>query len=289
MSMPMETITPDTDSAEVARAGFRWRAGEGALRALVCEPLEREGFANAFSTRGGGVSPFPEASLNLAGFDQDSAENIHENRRRFLSLLEGEWTLAACWQVHGRDVRVVRDASEARNESERCDALMTDLPGVLLGVKTADCVPVLIGDSRTGACAAVHAGWRGTLAGIVRHALTRLSREFGTKPEDVRAAIGPAALGCCYEVGAEVIEAFRAEFANADALFTPTSEGRALVDLHRANLEQLTESGVAPERVHALPLCTMCRPEDFFSYRRDRKLHGRTGRLLSVIGMRNAE
>jgi YfiH family protein len=282
----METITPDTDNTEVARAGFSRRAGDEGLRALVCEPLEREGFANAFSTRGGGVSPFPEASLNLAGFDEDSAENIHENRRRFLSLVGGRWTLAACWQVHGRDVRVVRAASEAGNESERCDALTTDLPGVLLGVKTADCVPVILGDARTGACAAIHAGWRGTLAGIVKHALASMRREFGTRPEDVRAAIGPAALACCYEVGPEVIAAFRAEFTNADVLFTPTSGERALVDLHRANLEQLTESGVAPERVHALPLCTMCRPEDFFSYRRDRKLHGRTGRLLSVIGFR---
>jgi hypothetical protein len=282
----METITPDTDDTEVTRAGFSWRAGDEGLRALVCEPLEREGFANAFSTRGGGVSPFPEASLNLAGFDEDSAENIDENRRRFLSLIGGRWTLAACWQVHGRDVRVVRDASEAGNESERCDALTTDLPGVLLGVKTADCVPVILGDARTGACAAVHAGWRGTLAGIVKHALASMRREFGTRPEDVRAAIGPAALACCYEVGPEVIAAFRAEFTNADALFTPTSGERALVDLHRANLEQLTESGVAPERVHALPRCTMCRPEDFFSYRRDRKLHSRTGRLLSVIGFK---
>jgi YfiH family protein len=282
----METITPDTDDTEVARAGFRWRAGVAGLRALVCEPLEQDGFANAFSTRGGGVSPFPEASLNLAGFDEDSAENIQENRRRFLSLVGGRWTLATCWQVHGRDVRVVREASEAGNESERCDALATDLPGVLLGVKTADCVPVILGDARTGACAAVHAGWRGTLAGIVKHALARLNQEFGTRAEDVRAAIGPAALACCYEVGPEVIAAFRAEVRNADALFTPTSEGRALVDLHRANLEQLTESGVRPERVHTLPLCTMCRPEEFFSYRRDRQLYGRTGRLLSVIGRR---
>jgi polyphenol oxidase len=286
MSMPMETITPKTDVTEVVRAGFRLRGGEGNLRAFVCEPLEREGFANAFSTRGGGVSPYPEASLNLAGFDEDSAENIHENRRRFLSLVGGEWTLAACWQVHGRDVRVVRDASEARSEGERCDALTTDLPGVLLGVKTADCVPVVLGDARTGACAAVHAGWRGTLAGVVKHALAAMRREFGTRPADVRAAIGPAALSCCYEVGPEVVEAFRAGVQNADALFTPTQEGRALVDLQRANLEQLTDSGVSPERVHALPLCTICRPADFFSYRRDRKLHGRTGRLMSVIGMR---
>ena len=286
MSMPMEMITPDTVETEVGRAGFRWRAGVAGLRALVCEPLEQDGFANAFSTRGGGVSPFPESSLNLAGFDEDSAENIQENRRRFLSLVGGRWTLATCWQVHGRDVRVVREASEAGNDSERCDALTTDLPGVLLGVKTADCVPVILGDARTGACAAVHAGWRGTLAGILKHALARLSQEFGTRAEDVRAAIGPAALACCYEVGPEVIDAFRAEVRDADALFTPTSEGRALVDLHRANLEQLTESGVRPERVHTLPLCTMCRPEEFFSYRRDRKLYSRTGRLLSIIGRR---
>jgi YfiH family protein len=287
MSMPMETITADTGTGEVGRAGFRWQRGEGNLRALVCEPLEREGFANAFSTRGGGVSPYPEASLNLAGFDEDSAENIRENRRRFISLVGDRWTLAACWQVHGRDVRVVREASEAGSDSERCDALATDLPGVLLGVKTADCVPVLLGDSRTGACAAVHAGWRGTLAGIVKHALATMREEFGTRPEDVRAAVGPAALACCYEVGPEVVEAFRAGVSNADALFTPTGEGRALVDLHRANLEQLTESGVRPERIHALPLCTICRPEDFFSYRRDKKLHGRTGRLLSVVGRRS--
>ena len=282
----METITSDTDTDEVARAGFHWREGAGNLRALVCEPLEREGFANAFSTRGGGVSPYPESSLNLAGFDEDSAENINENRRRFISLVGGDWTLAACWQVHGRDVRVVREASEVQNESERCDALATDLRGVLLGVKTADCVPVILGDARTGACAAVHAGWRGTLAMIVKQALATLQKEFGVRAEDVRAAIGPAALSCCYEVGAEVVEAFRSEFPNAEAFFTPTSEGRALVDLHRANLEQLTESGVARERVHTLPLCTICRPEDFFSYRRDKRLHGRTGRLLSVIGRR---
>src|SRR5205085_12500883 len=130
MSIPMETIMAETERAP---AGFRWLEGVEGVRALACEPLEREGFANAFSTRGGGVSPFPEGSLNLAGFDQDSAENIHENRRRFLSLVGSGWTLATCWQVHGRDVRVVRDASEARNESERCDALLTDLPGVLLG------------------------------------------------------------------------------------------------------------------------------------------------------------
>jgi YfiH family protein len=279
----METITTEP---EQTRAGFAWREGEAGVRAVVCEPLEREGFANAFSTRACGVSPFPENSLNLAGFDQDSAENIRENRRRFFSLLEGRWALAACWQVHGARVRVVREREDAHTEGERCDALTTRLPGVLLGVKTADCVPVLLGDARSGACAAVHAGWRGTLAEVVRHALAAMGEEFGTDARDVRAAIGPAALSCCYEVGADVIEAFRSKFGYADALFKPTREGHALVDLHRANREQLVESGVAVERIHALPLCTICRPELFFSYRRDRKLYGRSGRLLSVIGRR---
>lgn len=279
--MPMETITVET---EMEHAGFRWLEGEEGVRAIACAPLEAEGFANAFSTRAGGVSPFPEGSLNLAGFDQDSAENIRENRRRFLSALGGHWTLAACWQVHGSDVRVVRDAKDKQSEGEHCDALTTKLPGVLLGVKTADCVPVIIGDPRTGACAAVHAGWRGTLAGIVKRALDTMRDEFGTDARDVRAAIGPAALGCCYEVGADVIEAFRAKFSNAGSLFTPTHDEHALVDLHKANREQLAESGVERERIHTLPLCTICRPELFFSYRRDRKLYGRTGRLLSVIG-----
>ncbi|HEX6184782.1 MAG TPA: peptidoglycan editing factor PgeF [Pyrinomonadaceae bacterium] len=279
----METITFET---ELERAGFRWRDGVEGVRALTCEPLEREGFANAFSTRGGGVSPFPSAALNLAGFDQDAAENIHENRRRFISTLGGSWKLAACWQVHGSDVLVVRSADDPRSEREHCDALATSLRGVLLGVKTADCVPLVLGDARSGACAAVHAGWRGTLAGIVRQALARMREELGTDPSDVRAAVGPAALGCCYEVGAEVVEAFREKLDDADSLFKPTREGHALVDLHEANRRQLVESGVAFDRVHLLPLCTMCRTDLFFSYRNDRKLHGRTGRLLSVIGRR---
>lgn len=280
----METIT---DELEIAPAGFVWREGENGVRALVCEPLEREGFANAFSTRGGGCSAFPENSLNLAGFDQDAAENIHENRRRFFHVLDGAWAFSGCWQVHGADVRVVSNKEDSRSESVYCDAQVTNRPGVLLGVKTADCVPVLLGDPRTGACAGAHAGWKGTLAEIVRHTLARMREEFGTDAGDVHAAIGPAARGCCYEVGAEVITAFREKFPRAsEELFTPTREGHALVDLQRANREQLVAAGVRAERVHTLPLCTICRPDLFFSYRRDRKLHGRTGRLLSVIGRR---
>jgi len=255
------------------------------VRAIVCAPLEREGFANAFSTRLGGTSPMPHAALNLAGFDDDTAENIHENRRRFLRLFDGEWALAACWQVHGGEVRVVHDAAtDVRADAERYDALVTRAPRVLLGVKTADCVPVLLGDARTGACASVHAGWRGALASIVPHALERMRAEFGTHAADVRAAIGPAAGACCYEVGSEVINAFRERFAYADDLLIPTREAHARIDLQRANRQQLIDAGVDGERIHTLPLCTMCRTDLFFSYRREKSLYGRTGRLLSVIG-----
>ncbi len=279
--MPIETIT---NEAELRSAGFDWREKEG-VRAIVCTPLEREGFANAFSTRLGGTSPMPHAALNLAGFDDDTAENIHENRRRFLRLFDGEWTLAACWQVHEATVRVVEDEEDARCDTEHCDALMTDAAHVLLAVKTADCVPVLLADKITGASAAIHAGWRGTLARIVQCTLQRMNEHYGTRADDVRAAIGPSAGTCCYEVGAEVIEAFRREFKDADELLTPTErEGHARIDLPRANRNQLVAAGVEPARIHIASLCTMCRNDLFFSYRREKHLRGRVGRSLSVIG-----
>jgi YfiH family protein len=283
----MEIIT---DEAELTRAGFYWREKDNVL-ALCCAPLEQEGFPNAFSTRIGGTSPMPQDALNLAGFNEDAAENIYENRRRFLDLFDGDWTLASCWQMHSADVRVIRTINDARppenalGETVYCDALTTSVPRILLGVKTADCVPVLLGDARSGACAAIHAGWRGTLASIVTRTLEQMAAEYGTRARDVRAAIGPAARACCYEVGSEVIEAFHQKFPEADSLFKATQDGHALVDLHRANREQLMAAGVNPERIHTAPLCTMCRTDLFFSYRREKRLHGRVGRLMSVIGM----
>jgi hypothetical protein len=281
-----------TDSESLARAGFGWRVRDG-VRVLVGAQLEAEGFANGFSTRAGGCSPVPQdGALNLAGFNEDDAANIHENRRRFLKLFGGDehnWRLATCWQIHGADVRVVRGETAGALDAndERCDALTTDAHGILLGVQTADCVPVLLCDARSGACAAIHAGWRGTAAGVVPIALARMRAEYGTRPEDVRACIGPAALRCCYEVGSDVTDIFRTRFSYADELLTPTRDGHARIDLQRANRRQLAAAGVEPTRIHAAPLCTICRDDLFFSYRRDKKLYGRTGRLLAVIGKTN--
>ncbi|HEY9402164.1 MAG TPA: laccase domain-containing protein, partial [Pyrinomonadaceae bacterium] len=125
-------------------------------------------------------------------------------------------------------------------------------------------------------------------AEVVPAALARMRAEYGTRPADVCACIGPAALHCCYEVGVEVIQTFSARFPYAGELLTPTREGHARIDLQRANRRQLTDTGVSPARIHTAPLCTICRDDLFFSYRRDKKLHGRTGRLLAVVG-RNDE
>src|SRR5438128_7719305 len=296
MSTPIEMITaekefPQADSAALEAAGFYWREREG-NRALICSPLEADGFTNAFSTRLGGVSPMPENALNLAGFNEDEAENIYENRRRFLKLFAGEWLLTGCWQVHGVDIRVVHSADEAKHkpgvlgDDQYCDALISNTPNILLAVKTADCVPILIGDPITRAFAAVHAGWRGTSASIVTRAVQQLHHEYRARAEDLIVAIGPAAKGCCYEVGSEVIRVFKERFKHCEELFLPTRDGHARIDLHRANRDQLVASGVAANKIQTAPLCTMERTDLFFSYRREKSRHGRVGRLMSIIGRR---
>ncbi|HEU4509826.1 MAG TPA: peptidoglycan editing factor PgeF [Pyrinomonadaceae bacterium] len=284
--MPMETITSDD---QLTAAGFYWRELDG-VRALVCAPLEDDGFVNGFSTRGGGVSEMPANALNLAGFNEDAAENILENRRRFLKLFPGEWVFAGCWQVHGADVRVVktledaRPAENQRGETVYCDVIVSDAEGVLAGVKTADCVPILIGDPVTRAFAAVHAGWRGTLATAVLVAVDRMKEEYGVKPENLRVAIGASAGPCCYEVGSDVIDAFTSRFGSGADLFTTTRPGHARIDLLKANRDQLESAGVVPERIHTAPICTMCRTDLFFSYRKEKSVHGKVGRLMAVVG-----
>lgn len=285
MSIPMETITSDD---QLAATGFYWRDTDG-VRALVCAPLEADGFVNGFSTRLGGVSDMPSQALSLAGFNDDRAENILENRRRFLKLFPGEWSLAGCWQVHGADVRVVQSVEEAKPAENQlgdtiyCDVIVSNVPHVLAGVKTADCVPILLGDPVTGAFAAVHAGWRGTLATAVLVAVERMRNEYGAEPKNLRAAIGASAGPCCYEVGSEVIEAFTEKFGDA-GLFSETRPGHAKVDLLKANTDQLLSVGVLRERIHVAPLCTMCRTDLFFSYRKEKSVNGKVGRLMAVVG-----
>lgn len=269
----------------LSEKGFYWREKNG-VRVLVCKALEENGFVNGFSTRLGGVSELPKNDLNLAGFGEDSDENIAENRRRFLDVFEGEYDLTTVWQIHSDKVKKVSDIECAKETEEKADGIISDLSNWLAGVKTADCVPVLIGDKKTKAFSAVHAGWRGTVESIVLKAIERMKVEYGTKAEDLICAIGPAA-GCeSYEVGQEVIDAFVEKFSTGGKLFVETRKGHALIDLHRANREQLLSVGVLEENISTAPFCTMERIDLFFSYRVEKKKYGKTGRLMSVIGQK---
>jgi YfiH family protein len=174
--------------------------------------------------------------------------------------------------------------ADAEEGNQKMDALVSNVENVLVGVKTADCVPVLLGDPRARAFAAIHAGWRGTVNSIVLNAVAKMRELYGTDPADLIAAIGPAATCRNYEIGQEVIDAFRENFPDSGHLFTPTRENHALVDLHAANREQLLSVGVSPENIDIAPLCTIERTDLFFSYRKEKKLCGKTGRLMSVIG-----
>jgi YfiH family protein len=287
--LPVASSQLSADDETLADSGFYWRELNG-VKVLISRPLEDAGFVNGFSTRMGGVSPFPENSLNLAGFNEDAAENIYENRRRFLTAFDGKYQLALAWQVHGDTIRVVETAEDIGDSEVRADAVASSLPNVLAGVKTADCVPVIIGDRVTGSYAAVHAGWRGTVLSIAAKAVAALSRSYGSQPSDIVVAIGPAACVRQYEVGQEVIDEFQDKFGESSrTYFKPTREGHALVDLHAANRDQLIASGVDPANISIAPLCTMERPDLFFSYRLEKKKFGKTGRLLSVIGQRRLD
>ena len=275
----------DREQQILTESGFYWRERDG-VKVLICKPLEDAGFANGFSTRLGGVSNITgenAVDLNLAGFDDDSSDHIYENRRRFMAAFGGSYKLATAWQVHGDGVKIVT-AENIDESGQRFDALASNMDGILVGVKTADCVPILLGDPNTGAFAAVHAGWRGSVQTIVVNAVEKMVAEFGTDPADLIAAIGPAA-GCKnYEIGTDVIDAFDEKFSDARKYFSETRPGHALIDLHAANRDQLVSCGVQGINIYNAPFCTMERPDLFFSYRLEKSRYGKTGRLMSVIG-----
>lgn len=259
---------------------------------------------HGFSMRPGGASELSgEKVLNLGFAEWDTRENVLENRRRFQSALgASDFALVALKQIHS-DVIHLFEAYPA--EPCRGDASATNRPGLLLAVQTADCVPILLADLKKRAVAAVHAGWRGTLQRIVAKTIGRMQMQFGTKPADMLAAIGPSIGGCCYEVGTEVASEFRSQFPNASEWFDELRTGdepnplqwlnmappghqpppkNVLLDLRKANRAQLLDAGLREQNIVVSELCTACRRDLFFSYRKER---GTTGRLMSVIGIRN--
>ena len=285
---------------------------------------------HGFSTRRGGLSRFScddgaQGELNLSftaphGQAMDDQETVAQNRRLLAEAITGDAAtpLIALRQVHSNFV-ILADAnrkqprrSEAPNDKSsslgcKADGLMTDEPGLLIGIQTADCIPILVADRKRRAVAAFHAGWRGTVKRIVESGIGRMRLAFGSQPEDLTAAIGPGIGPCCYAVSEDVLSEFESQFAYARELFrevydsdpirtrypmlflTQRAPGHSNIgpclhlNLAEANRRQLLAAGLKPRAIHLVSGCTSCRPEMFFSHRAS---EGRTGRMMAVIGIR---
>lgn len=258
-----------------SRAASRFDATRESL--LTCPELDLQ---HAFSTRVGGVSEGPYASLNLAVASGDSRAHAMENRRRFTERAGFAAFPRKAHQVHGATVNVA--TAEPFPEGTRGDILITNEKGLAIGVFVADCAPVLLHAPDVGAVAAVHAGWRGTALAASRVAVAALQTTYGADPSRMVAAIGPSIMGCCYEVGPEVAEAMRI-LPDPGACLAPHGD-RWLFDGQEANRQQLVAAGLSPENVHASGLCTRCRGDLFFSYRRDGVDSGRQIGAIALPG-----
>jgi polyphenol oxidase len=273
------------------------------LQILQLAPFRKLSWlVHGFSTRPGGISSLDgQRVLNLGFMEWDTRENVAENRRFLQAALDAEdFTLSPLKQIHSDAILLFTNAPA---HACKGDASATNRPGLLLAVQTADCVPILLVDPKKHAVAAIHAGWKGTLARIAEKAVGRLRLEFGSKPADLLAALGPAIGPCCYEVGAEFVTKFTAQFADAAEYFDEPRTGEepnplqwlsmappghqppprnVHLDLSKASRAQLLAAGLRPQNIFASGLCTACRTDLFFSHRREGAL---TGRLLSVIGI----
>jgi YfiH family protein len=292
------------DRTPASHDGWKLRTsadGVGFLQApaLSVFPWLVHGFS---TSRGGGSSLAGNKVLNLGFTEWDARENVQKNRKVFQAALHAnQFALVSLQQFHSD---VVCGFSSASNEPCSGDASISNTPSLLLGIQTADCVPILLLDPKKRAIAAVHAGWRGTLQRIVEKTIGRMKMEFKSNPSDLLAAIGPAIGGCCYEVGTEVAAAFHSQFANAPDWFDELRTGdepnplqwlnqfppghqpppkNVRLDLRKANRAQLLAAGLRRQNIFVSDLCTACRPDLLFSYRKQGR---ESGRMMSVIGIR---
>ena len=282
--------------------GFSTRPGGSSKLATNAMSDMRTGRKTKNAKTNGGV-------LNLGFTDWDSRKSVLGNRKTFFRALGADkMEIVTLRQIHSDITHRVDSSSALIKEAAQGDALITQEPSILLVVQTADCIPILLADTKRHAVAAIHSGWRGTLNRMAAKTLGRMQMEFGTRPEDVVAALGPGIGRCCYEVGPEVVVDFHAKFPKAgewfDGPFDALAAGendpnwlpwltrkppghqlpplRANLDLIAANRAILTDVGVLPARISSSGFCTACRTDLFFSYRREHT----TGRMLAAIGIR---
>ena len=295
------------------------------LRAQNLEKLPW--LVHGFSTRTGGFSrAYAKGDLNL-GFTKDDAKaTVDRNRAAFLSGLQatnarhtrnigkdsnksGRWKLVTLRQVHSDIIHHV-DAKQPASDPDAPltgDGLVTATAGLLLAIQTADCLPIILVDSKRRAVGVFHAGWRGNVKRIVEKGVGEMQRWFGPRPEDIKAAIGPGIGGCCYEVGEEVRTKFESQFSYAAKLFREVKDSdpvrekypllfltarapghgelppKIFLDLAEANRRQLLSVGVPAKNIEASPMCTSCRTDLLFSYRAEK---AKTGRMMAVGGIR---
>lgn len=230
------------------------------------------GVAHAFSTR--------RAEHTMLTLGPTSSDNpmIPINRSRFLAAagVPG-WPVLKLRQIHSNIVRDMKDTWSS-NEPLEGDAAVTAVRGAVIAIQTADCVPILIADREARVVAAIHAGWRGTAARIARRTVEFMVEKYGVSPSDLTAVIGPHNAVCCYEVGDDVIEAMR----DPEVFFRRPEWTKPHLNQALANQRQLLEAGIPEPQIVVSSLCTQCRPDLFFSFRREGKA---AGRMLSIIGL----
>ncbi|MBE5996012.1 MAG: peptidoglycan editing factor PgeF [Lachnospiraceae bacterium] len=267
---------------------------DGSVLPVFVSPMlaELPGVSHCFTTREGGVSEGIFRSLNLSFRRGDETERVEENYRRVASAFGAAPDRIVCTdQTHTANIRVATEADAGKGVTKPrdytdVDGLVTNVPGLILGVFVADCVPVLLADPATGAVGAVHSGWRGTAAQIGAGAVRLMEEQYGTRAEDLICAVGPSICRDCYEVSEDVAVQFEDVFAerSGEAVFykgkSPEGEPKYLVDLWQANRIVLEEAGVLPEHISVTDVCTACNCRLLFSHRAS---HGRRGNLGAFI------
>ncbi len=235
------------------------------------------GLVHGFFGRRGGSGTGQWSSLNVSTVTGDDPLCVERNRARISAALPG-LEIVTMHQVHG--ARVVR-VDTPDKDIEDADAMLTNVAGVGLGILTADCVPALLVAPSAKVAVAVHAGWRGTAAGVLPVAVAAVQREYGVSVGDLRVALGPSIGGCCYEVESTIASQIERKWGSLSHAAWQSAGERGRLDLRLANAEIMMRAGIPAENIVHVGPCTACTVTDFFSHRREQ---GRTGRQLSVLG-----
>lgn len=245
------------------------------------ESFDRYGLVHGLFTRHGGVSPTPWHSLNLGGTTGDSRENVIENRKRIFDVMGRQVeTIYDAWQVHGTHAICTDRPRPLDGAHEKADSIITSSRDVTLFMRFADCVPVFLFDPVKAVIGIVHAGWRGTVDRAPAAAVERMAQQYGSRPGDILAGIGPSICVDHFEVGREVVEAVCRTFGPKASSLLKIRGGSNYFDLWKANQLTLEECGV--RKIEQSCICTFCHNEDWYSHRAEKGKTGRYGALLAL-------